>query len=175
MNLILFVIIQLLTLSTMQKDFYNYTFESIESETIRMADFKGKKILIVNVASECGYTKQYKQLQELHEHFADQLVIIGFPCNDFGSQESGSNEEIASFCSSKFGVTFTMAAKIKIKGDDKHPIYQWLTKKDLNGKMDESVRWNFHKFLISEDGQLLDAFPSSVSPLDDKILAYLKQ
>ena len=174
MSIILFLIINLLTLSPMQTDIYNYSFESIDGEIIEMSAFKGKKILIVNVASACGFTPQYKKLQELHEKYKDELVVIGFPCNDFGKQESGSNEQIAEFCSSKFGVTFLMASKIKIKGDDMHPIYQWLTKEALNGVKDVTVRWNFHKFLISESGSLINDYPSSVSPLDDAIINHLQ-
>ena len=115
--------------------------------------FKGKKIMVVNVASECGYTPQYQQLQELFEEFEDKLIIVGFPSNDFGNQEPSSNAEIKTFCSLKYGVTFPMAAKISIKGNSSHPIYQWLTTADANKKLDSEVKWNFNKYLLDENGQ----------------------
>jgi glutathione peroxidase len=133
---------------------------------------KGKKIMIVNVASECGYTPQYEQLQELYDTFQDTLVIVGFPCNDFGGQEPEDNEAIYTFCQSLYGVSFPMAAKISIK-QNTHPIYEWLCKASLNGQLDTEVKWNFHKFLIDENGQLQHSFPSAVSPLDENIINWL--
>ena len=149
---------------------HQFKVERIDGDEIDFADFKGKKLLVVNVASECGYTSQYQQLQELYDHFKDKIAVIGFPSNDFGGQEPGTNEAIQQFCSTQFGVQFPMAAKVVIKGPDAHPIYQWLTDKSLNGKMDAEVRWNFHKFLLDEHGALVQVFPSSVSPLSDEIL-----
>ena len=128
---------------------------SIEGKDLNMSDFAGRKILIVNVASACGYTPQYQQLQELHEHFSDKIAVIGFPCNDFGEQESGSEAEIQAFCTVRFGVTFPLSAKIGIK-ENTHPIYQFLTQKALNGVTDSEVRWNFQKYLI--DSVLLKVF-----------------
>ncbi len=138
--------------SNMSKSIYDYSIKSIDGETINLSDYKGKKMLLVNVASECGYTKQYKDLQELHEKHGDKLVIIGFPCNQFGGQEPGSHEEIKTFCEKNFGVTFQLTEKIDVKGKEQHAIYQWLTEKELNGVEDSSVKWNFHKYLIDENG-----------------------
>jgi len=129
--------------------------------------------MIVNVASRCGFTPQYAQLQELYETYQDQLVIVGFPANDFGGQEPGTNQEIQSFCTTNYGVTFPMAAKIKITGPQQHPVYSWLTQKSRNGQRDSTVNWNFHKFLLDEQGQLVSSLPSSVSPFDDQILDWL--
>ncbi len=143
--------------------------KSIEGHDLNMSDFSGRKMLIVNVASACGYTPQYQQLQELHEHFSDKLAVIGFPCNDFGAQESGSEAEIQAFCTVRFGVTFPLSAKIGIK-ENTHPIYQFLTQKALNGVTDSDVKWNFQKYLLNEKGELMQVFPSSVSPLDEAII-----
>ena len=145
---------------------------SIEGKDLNMSDFAGRKMLIVNVASACGYTPQYQQLQELHEHFSDKLAVIGFPCNDFGAQESGSEAAIQEFCTVRFGVTFPLSAKIGIK-ENTHPIYQFLTQKTLNGVTDSTVRWNFQKYLLNEKGELMQVFPSSVSPLDEAITGSL--
>ncbi len=145
----------------------------IEGSEIDFAQFAGKKILIVNVASECGYTPQYQQLQELYDTFQDKLVIVGFPCDDFGGQEPGTNEEIQTFCNRRYGVTFPLATKINIKSSTVHPVYQWLTQATQNGVADSQVRWNFHKYLLDEHGQLVKSLPSDVSPLDKQILDWL--
>lgn len=155
------------------KDVYNIKFKSIDGKEMSLAQFKGKKILIVNTASECGYTPQYKQLEALHKQYGNKLVVIGFPCNDFGGQEPGTAEEIESFCQKNYGVSFPLAEKVVIKGKDRHPLYQWLMSKSMNGVKDADVKWNFTKFLLDENGQLIDVFPSSVSPLDEKITARL--
>lgn len=162
------------SISIMEQTIHQFEVEGLNGDKINFSEFKGKKILVVNVASKCGFTPQYKQLQELHEQHGDNLVIIGFPCNDFGGQEPGSNEEIAAFCQKNYGVSFLMADKVNIKGSDVHPIYQWLTNKDKNGVMDSDVKWNFHKFLIDEEGQLVKSLPSTVSPLDDSILSWVQ-
>jgi glutathione peroxidase len=146
---------------------------SIEGKDIDFADFKGKKILVVNVASQCGYTPQYEQLQALYEEFKDKLTIVGFPCDDFGEQEPGTNEEISAFCSSRYGVRFPLAAKISIKGPSPHPIYQWLTRKERNGQMDSEVRWNFQKYLIDERGRLVGSLAPSVTPFSEQILDWI--
>lgn len=159
---------------TLNTDFYNFSIEGIDGKNIDFESFKGKKVLIVNVASACGYTPQYAEMQELYEKYSDRLVVIGFPCNDFLSQEKGSNEEIAAFCSSNFGVTFPMTTKIKVKGKEQHPIYAWLTQKSLNGVQDSKVKWNFHKYLINADGSLYKDLPSSVTPLDQEILDWVE-
>jgi glutathione peroxidase len=152
---------------------YDYQIKALNSdEVIDFSSYKGKKLLLVNVASKCGFTGQYQDLQRLSEKYEDQLVIIGFPCNQFLFQESGSEAEISTFCSSNYGVTFPMTTKIKVKGSDKHPIYSWLTDKSLNGVYNYKVSWNFNKFLIDEQGKLLAHFGSSVKPFDKQILAY---
>ena len=149
---------------------YEYTIEGIDGTAINFADFKGKKILVVNVASECGYTKQYEQLQELTTHFKDELVILGVPCNQFGGQESGSNEAIQNFCSTRFAVTFPLTTKVDVIGEQQHKIYQWLTQKSLNGQQDSTISWNFQKYLMDEQGVLIHVFPSSVDPLSEVLL-----
>lgn len=143
-------------------------------EKLCLNDFKGKKILLVNVASECGFTKQYANLEKLYTTYKDKLVIIGFPCNQFGGQEPGTEEEIATFCSSKFAVTFPLTTKIDVKGDNQHPIYKWLTSKALNGVNDYSVNWNFNKFMLDENGQLIGYFSSRINPMDSDIVNLLK-
>ncbi len=147
-----------------------FSVQGISGDTIHLASFSGKKILIVNVASECGFTPQYQQLQELYKEFHHKLEIIGFPCNDFGGQEPGAEAEIQTFCERRYGVTFPLTEKVRIKGTDPHPIYHWLGRKAENGVLDDEVKWNFHKYLLDEEGRLLAAFPSSVSPFDDRIL-----
>lgn len=156
------------------KDFYSFSFEDIDGKQIQMSQFKGKKILIINVASKCGYTPQYEDLQKLHEQYKDKVTLIGFPCDQFMGQEPGSNKEIKEFCSKNYGVTFLMASKIDVKGSKQHPIYQWLTQKALNGVEDSKVGWNFNKYLIGENGQYIQHFESGVDPLDEKITRHLK-
>lgn len=135
---------------------------------------KGRKVLVVNTASECGYTPQYKQLQELHEAYGEKgLVIIGFPCNQFGGQEPGTAEQIEDFCKEKYGVTFPLMSKVEVKGSGQHPVYRWLTSKSENGVMDSAVKWNFHKYLVDEQGRLVMSLESGVSPLDERVLAWL--
>lgn len=155
------------------KSIHSFQVNSLEGGTIDFARFKGKKILVVNTASECGYTPQYKELQELYEKYQDKLVIVGFPANDFGGQEPGSNEEIKSFCQINYGVSFPMAAKISIKGDDTAPIYDWLTHKNQNGVLDAEIKWNFNKFLLDENGKMIAYFPTRVSPLSEEIIKKL--
>ena len=154
--------------------FHDFRIQALDSdETIDMSTFEGKKILVVNVASKCGYTPQYEDLQELSEKYSDQLVVIGFPCDQFMGQELDTELEIRNFCTERFHVTFPMTTIVEVKGDDQHPIYKWLTSKSLNGKGDYKVSWNFNKFLIDENGQLLEHFPSKVKPMDEEILKYL--
>ena len=156
------------------KSLYDYKVESLDGKEINFADFKGKKILIVNTASECGFTEQYADLQKVSEEYKDKLVVVGFPANNFGGQEPGSNEQIGAFCQKNFGVTFPMAAKVSVKGDDIAPIFKFLTEKDLNGVKNTSILWNFTKFLIDENGQLIDSFVSTTKPTSDSITKYLK-
>jgi glutathione peroxidase len=145
---------------------HQFKIEEISGETIDFDTFKGKYILIVNVASECGYTSQYKQLQELYDNYKDKLVIVGVPCNQFGGQEPGTNTEIQAFCNVRYGVTFPLTKKVDVKGENQHELYKWLTNKSKNGVQDSEVKWNFHKYFINPDGQLLKVFPSSASPFD---------
>ena len=155
------------------KSIYDFKVEGLDGKTIDFSAFKGKKILIVNTASECGYTPQYEGLQKLYDTYKDKLVIVGFPANNFGGQEPGNNETIASFCKKNYGVTFPMAAKISVKGDDTAPIYKWLCNKAENGVLDAVVGWNFGKFLLDEKGNLLQYFPSKVTPMSEEITGKL--
>ena len=152
------------------KSIYDFKVEALTGGTIDLAKYKGKKILIVNTASECGYTYQYEGLEALYKKYQDKLVIIGFPANNFGQQEPGSNEEIAGFCKKNYGVTFPMAAKIDVKGDKMHPIYHWLTEKKYNNYADNEVKWNFNKFLIDEKGNLVGYFGSKVKPESEELV-----
>lgn len=154
----------------MEKSIYDFKMKDINGDDVDFSQFKGKKLLLVNVASRCGYTPQYEDLQKLHEQYGDQVTILGFPANNFGGQEPGTNEEIKEFCSSKFGVTFTMMDKISVKGADKHPLYRWLSDKNLNGWNDKEPSWNFCKYFINEEGDLVKFFPSSVKPTDKQII-----
>jgi len=151
---------------------YDIKINDINDKPLDLSKYKGKKILIVNVASECGYTPQYKQLQELHEKFGDKLVILGVPCNDFGGQEPGSTTVIQTFCEITYGIKFQMTEKVGIK-QNRHPLYDWLCDKTKNGVSDNEVKWNFHKFLIDENGNLIKSLPSKVTPLDESILDWV--
>ncbi|WHF52108.1 glutathione peroxidase [Chryseobacterium gotjawalense] len=162
------------TKTTMENTIYDYKVESLDGKEINFADFKGKKILIVNTASECGFTPQYADLEKLSKDYPDKLVIIGFPANNFGGQEPGSNQEIGAFCEKNFGVTFPMAAKVSVKGEDIAPVFKYLTEKDLNGVKNTTILWNFTKFLIDENGHLIDSFISTTKPTSDSITKYLK-
>jgi glutathione peroxidase len=155
------------------KSIHYFKVAALDGGSINFADFKGKKILVVNTASECGYTPQYKDLQALAEKYKDKLVVVGFPANNFGGQEPGSNTEIKSFCEKNYGVTFPMAAKVSVKGDDIAPIFNWLTHKDLNQVMDAEIGWNFNKFLLDENGKLIDKFNSNVKPMSNDIVGKL--
>ena len=155
------------------KNFYDLTVKSIDNETINFKKFKGKKVLIVNVASKCGYTPQYKDLQILQDKFKDNLVIIGFPCNQFLSQEPGNASEIKEFCNKNYGVSFQITEKIDVFGDNQHLVYKWLTHKDLNNVEDSKVSWNFNKFLIDENGKYIKYFGSKTKPLDDELVSLI--
>ena len=156
-------------------DFFDLSATDINGDLIKLDRYKGMKVMVVNTASECGFTPQYKQLQELYETYKDKgLVILGFPCNDFGGQEPGTGDEIEAFCQKNYGVTFPLMAKVSIKGDAPHPVYRWLTNKSENGVMDASVKWNFHKFLIDEQGHLVKALGSGIEPFDEEVVGWLK-
>ncbi|CAL2057249.1 glutathione peroxidase [Tenacibaculum sp. 190524A05c] len=152
---------------------YDISINDIRNQPITLSDFKNKKILFVNVASKCGFTKQYEELQELSETYKDQLIIIGLPCNQFGNQEPGNENDIQEFCSLNFGVTFLLTEKIKVKGYKQHPLYTWLTSEKLNGVTSSTVKWNFQKYLVDEQGKLIDYFYSSTKPLSTKITSKL--
>lgn len=153
--------------------FYDFKVKTLEGEDFSFSSLKGKKVMIVNTASKCGFTPQYKDLEELYEKHSDQLVIIGFPANNFMNQEPGTASEIRQFCSANYGVTFPMMEKISVKGKDIHPLYQWLTLKTKNGVMDSEVKWNFQKYLIDENGKLVDVLYSKDKPGSAKTIAWL--
>ncbi|MFI5220506.1 MAG: glutathione peroxidase [Bacteroidia bacterium] len=155
--------------------FYSFKMKAIDGSEIDFAKYKGKKVLLVNVASECGYTPQYTDLEKLHEQHGDKITVLGFPANNFGAQEPGSNEEIKKFCKENYGVKFEMFEKISVKGEDKAPLYQWLSDKTQNGWNDKEPSWNFCKYLIDENGELLAFYNSKTKPLDEKILEHLNK
>lgn len=167
LNLIL--LIQLLMQST---TIYNFKAEAIDGTIIDFNQYRGKKLLIVNTASRCGYTPQYEDLQQLHELHGDKLIILGFPSNNFMGQEPGTNEEIEAFCKKNYGVTFQMFSKVDVKGKDQHPIYEWLSSKELNGWNDKQPSWNFCKYLIDENGELAKFYKSGTNPLDEEIISF---
>ncbi|WP_281281187.1 glutathione peroxidase [Pontiella desulfatans] len=157
------------------KNFYEIEAKTITGETVKMEQYKGKLLLVVNTASKCGFTGQYDGLQELYDTYRDKgFVILGFPSNDFLKQEPGSNEEIASFCKLNYGVTFPMFEKISVKGDDQHPLYQFLTSKVTNPDFGGKISWNFNKFLISKDGRIINRFGSRTKPDDKKMVEAIK-
>ncbi|MFO0358696.1 MAG: glutathione peroxidase [Sphingobacteriaceae bacterium] len=156
--------------------FYSLKATTIDGKPFSFEELRDKKVLIVNTASACGFTKQYKKLQELFDRFKDRnFVILGFPSNDFGEQEKGDAGSIQEFCSVNFGVTFTLFEKTHIIGDQQHPVYQWLTQKKLNGKQNSKVYWNFQKYMISENGELIDFLYPFRSPLCGKIIRWVEK
>jgi len=171
--LLIFSMILLPEIAFSQSGFYDFKVKTLEGSDFSFASLKGKKVMIVNTASKCGFTPQYKDLEELYEQSGGKLVIIGFPANNFAGQEPGSASEIREFCTKNYGVTFPMMEKISVKGDDMHPLYKWLTSKDKNGVMDSEVKWNFQKYLIDENGKLVDVIYSREKPGSDKVMAWL--
>lgn len=153
---------------------YDIEINSLTGDPINLDDFKGKKILFVNVASKCGFTPQYAGLQKLYETYQDKLMIIGVPCNQFGGQEPGDAEQIENFCSVNYGVTFLITEKVDVKGENQHPLYSWLTDKEKNGAQNSSVKWNFQKYLVDEQGQFVNYWNSMTKPMSDKITQHLK-
>ena len=150
---------------------YDFTVKSIDGKDVKLSQYKGKKLLIVNVASECGYTPQYKELEELYKKHGNKVTVLGFPANNFGGQEPGTNEQIATFCEKNFGVTFPMFAKVSVKGDDTAPLYKFLADKSKNGAVSDAPTWNFCKYLVDEQGRVVAFYPSKVKPMSDELVA----
>lgn len=171
---ILFLLLAISSISFGQKTLYDYSALDIHGDTVHFSKFKGKKLLIVNTASECGLTPQYEKLEKLYQQYKDSnFVIVGFPANNFGAQEPGTNKEIAGFCTKNYGVTFVMMSKISVKGEDQDAIYQFLTKKSLNGVEDSEVKWNFQKYLISENGKLIKHLAPRTDPMSQEIIDWI--
>jgi glutathione peroxidase len=163
------------TLMSQTKSFYDFKVKNIDGADFDLSSLKGKKVLVVNTASKCGFTPQYEDLQKLYEKYNSlDFVIIGFPANNFLKQEPGSNSEIKQFCTSKYNVTFPMMGKISVKGNDIHPLYEWLTEKEKNGKLDSDVKWNFQKYMIDEEGNLVNIANPKINPMDDQIVNWIE-
>lgn len=173
LSLLLLLIIVSLTGFSQSSGFYDFKVRTLEGGNFDFSSLKGKKVMIVNTASKCGNTPQYKELEELYEKYNDNFVIIGFPANNFGSQEPGTAAEIRKFCTENYGVTFPLMEKISVKGDDMALIYRWLTSKEKNGVIDSEVKWNFQKYLIDENGNLVDVINPKDKPNSDKILEWI--
>jgi len=175
-NLILIImVIFSFTNSNAQKSIYDIAINDIAGNPIDLNEFKGKHVLFVNVASECGFTPQYAGLEELHQQYKNDLIVIGLPCNQFGGQEPEAEKEIQQFCTKNFGVTFLLTEKIEVKGEEKHSLYSWLTDKKINGKSSSTVKWNFQKYIVDEKGEFVNYFYSTTKPLSPKITSILKQ
>ena len=153
---------------------YNIKINALNGEPINLSDYKNKYILFVNVASKCGFTGQYEDLQKLYDIYKDKLMIIGVPCNQFGAQEPGTANEIQTFCRQNYGVSFLMTEKIDVKGTNQHPLYQWLTKQEKNGSSSSTVKWNFQKYLVGKKGELIDYYYSVTNPMSSKITNHIK-
>lgn len=155
------------------KSIYDFKVKTLEGGDFDFGSLKGKKIMIVNTASKCGFTPQYKELEEVYEKYKDNFIIVGFPANNFLHQEPGSASQIREFCTKNYGITFPLMEKISVKGDKMHPLYKWLTSKSENGVMDSEVRWNFQKYLIDENGKLVAVIYSKEKPDSDRILEWI--
>jgi len=162
-----------LTAFSQTDGFYSYKVKTLEGQDFDLSTLKGKKVMVVNTASKCGMTPQYEDLQTLHEQYGQKLVILGFPANNFAGQEPGNALEIRKFCTDKYDVTFPLMEKISVKGDDMHPLYQWLTSKEKNGIMDSEVKWNFQKYLIDENGKLVDVIIPREKPGSEKVINWI--
>jgi glutathione peroxidase len=172
--LILMTILSVTAIAQKPKTLYSFNTKSLDGKDFNLASLKGKKVLIVNTASKCGLTPQYKDLEALYEKYGnDNFVIVGFPANNFAEQEPGTNKEISEFCTKNYGVTFPMMSKISVKGADIDPLYAWLTSKTENGLMDAPVQWNFQKFLIDENGKLVDMVSPKELPSNDRIIKFI--
>lgn len=172
------IILLATTLSTTNAQnvsFHSFVVTDIDGNEFPLSKLKGKKVMVVNTASKCGLTPQYEDLQALYDKYKDKnFVIIGFPANNFMGQEPGTNQEIKEFCTTRFSVSFPMMAKISVKGNDIHPLYQWLTQKSMNGVMDSEIKWNFQKYLIDENGKLVDMIPPKEKPNSEKVIKWIE-
>jgi len=165
----------LLTINMVKaQSIYDVKINDISGNPINLNDYKGKKMLFVNVASFCGFTSQYKGLEELYKEYEDQLMIFGIPCNQFGNQEPGDAKEIMTFCENNYDISFIITEKVNVKGEEQHELYKWLTNKKYNQKKDSKVKWNFQKYIVNEDGNLLDYFVSTTSPQSSKIIKLIE-
>jgi glutathione peroxidase len=163
-------------ITAQDKTFHDFSAKTIDGKMLDFSAFKGKKLLVVNTASKCGLTPQYEELEELYKEYgSDNFMIIGFPANNFMKQEPGTDSEIKEFCQVNYGVTFQMMSKISVKGDDMDPVYAWLTQKDQNGVMDSEVKWNFQKYMIDENGNLVNYVSPQTSPKSDEIVDWIKR
>jgi glutathione peroxidase len=159
-----------------QKSFYDFKVKDIDGKDFDLSSLKGKKVLVVNTASKCGYTPQYEQLESIYRNYGNEkFTVIAFPANNFGNQEPGTDAEVEEFCKKNYGVSFPIMSKISVKGNDMHPLYKWLTSKSENGVMDSEVKWNFQKYLIDENGKLVNVYESKVKPDDEKIVSWIKK
>ncbi len=171
---LVFTLMIISLMSVSQTSFYDLKCKTIDGKDFNFSELKGKKVLVVNTASKCGFTPQYEDLEKLYQSYKDKnFVIIGFPANNFMHQEPGTNSDIKEFCTKNYGVTFQMMEKISVKGDEMNPIYKWLTQKSLNGKLDSSVKWNFQKYMIDENGNLVDVVYSADKPMCEKIVNWI--
>ncbi|MFP4470275.1 MAG: glutathione peroxidase [Bacteroidales bacterium] len=171
-----FFLLMLTAQLSAQKNFHDFTVETLEGDELDLGSLEGKKVLVVNTASKCGFTPQYEALQDLWVKYGgDDFVVIGFPANNFMNQEPGTDEEIRSFCTENYGVTFPMMSKISVKGDDMHPLYEWLTQEEKNGVMDSKVSWNFQKYMIDKEGNLVDMASPKEKPDSEKIVNWITQ
>lgn len=176
-NISLFAMLLIsVSLVAQSSGFYDFKVKTLEGQEFDFNSLKGKKVMLVNLASKCGLTPQYKDLEEVYEKYqSDNFVIIGFPANNFMNQEPGTATEIRKFCTDNYGVTFPIMEKISVKGDDIHPVYQWLTSKSKNGVRDSEVSWNFQKYLIDEKGNLIEVIPPKEKPTSDKVIAWISE
>lgn len=163
----------LITVSFTTNSIYDFKMPGLDGQTVDLANYKGKKIMIVNTASHCGNTKQYADLETLYEKYKDKLVVIGLPANNFGAQEPGTNEEIKEFCKKNFGVTFPMTEKVSVKGDDIHPLFKYLVEEAEKIGITDPIKWNFTKFLVNEKGDLITVIHNKVNPMSEEVLKYL--
>jgi glutathione peroxidase len=158
------------------KSVYDFTLKNSKGKDVKLEEFRGQVVMLVNVASKCGYTPQYEGLQKIYERYKGQgFTILGFPANNFGAQEPGTNEEIQEFCRINYGVTFPVFSKISVKGDDKHPLYKYLTERETNPEFAGEIKWNFNKFLVGRDARILARFDSADKPEDAKVTQAIEQ